>query len=720
MVATLTELKMTEPCLAITCLKTITRSKRTLIVMKCSKHEPDLRNNPLCRGKLILKLSLLNREDEPVSVVLLGERRLIKYDSSTLNVLFDYSARLSKLRKMLLETPFGNKAFHCVNSKPCLHDCPVLKAFLNYKNCFAFLNYLGIAYTDPLGFHAFVSSLINKLKNLEEHSYYKKCLHTFITLLKLTLNELESSQLIIAFKDYYRQLGEKIYNEVLQPSRINERAKSLERHKKLVKEYHVDIYTIRILESQVLEHIYNVSLSIPYTAKHLFMALKNSLNIADFLHDIIKIDSLWEKICFLKREYEEKLKEFRFDFSHDMLRKIASYLAYRTLGMHKIMPFLLDDDVDEIYLDKPQSKIYLDHSVFGRCVSNISLTKRDVERFITHVKIESKLPLNYLNPSLKWNMEINNYTLRVSIDIPPLSYEGPSLDLRKIKHRNFTMVDLIKTGTLSLEEAAFLMLHVLNRRNIIICGEPGSGKTTLMNALDFCTPKNWRKVYIEDIVESYEQRFQGRHQLRLYVEPFETRKKLRKKSSEIIRLLHRTPDWICMGELQTKEHFKALFHALTAGLKGIHTCHASSITGLIKRWVLHYNIPKEDILEVDLIIHMIKCHKGTKVIRRINEVWAIGKLHNSDYVEIAGVPLTLIFKWNPQCDRHEVRLFDILRAPSISKIINLGANPDVLREEYEEIKSLLGGMLLRKPLDLMSFMSSYDNLVHNFVKRGIY
>ncbi|MHC1637435.1 MAG: ATPase, T2SS/T4P/T4SS family [Candidatus Nezhaarchaeales archaeon] len=672
---------------------------------------------------MILKLSLLNRRREALSVVLLGKKSVIKYDPSTLNMLLDYSVRLSKLRELLLDLTFRDKAFRCVFSEPCNHDCPIFKEFLGYKNCFAFLNHLGMAYTDPFRFYIFTASLIDKLEDLEVRHYYKKCLQAFIVFLKSSLNEIERSQLITAFKDYYCQFGDRVYSEALQPACISERTKPLGASHKgsLVKEYYVDIYSIKILESRALEYIYNVSLNLPYTIKYLFAVLNNNLDTTSFLDNIIKMDSLWEKICSLRREYEKILKELRFEFSHnDLLRKVASYLAYRTLGVHKIMPFLLDENVDEIYLDKPQSKVYLDHSDFGRCISNVLLTNRDVERLITHVKIESKLPLNYLNPSLKWNMEINNYTLRVSIDTPPLSYEGPSLDLRKIRHKSFTIIDLVKAGTLSLEEAAFIMLHVLNRRNIIICGEPGSGKTTLMNALDFCTPKNWRKVYIEDVVESWEQRSQGRHQLRLYVEPFETKKKLRRKSSEIIRLLHRTPDWICMGELQTKEHFRALFHALTAGLKGIHTCHASSITGLIKRWILHCNIPKEDVFEVDLIIHMIKCHRGTKVIRRVNEIWAVGELHDADHIEIAGIPLTLIFKWNPQYDNHEMCLFDVLKAPSVSKIVSLGVSSSMLREEYGEIKSLLEKMLSRKSLDLMSFISMYDNLIQSLIKRGIY
>ncbi|MEM4576812.1 MAG: ATPase, T2SS/T4P/T4SS family [Candidatus Nezhaarchaeales archaeon] len=402
-----------------------------------------------------------------------------------------------------------------------------------------------------------------------------------------------------------------------------------------------------------------------------------------------------------------------------VVEKLASYSAYKILGIHKLMPFLLDRDVDEVYLDKPGTKVYLDHVDVGRCVSNITMTCREAQRFINHIMLESKLPLNPSNPSLKWNIKIDDFTIRASVDIPPLSHEGPSLDLRKIKHRNYTILNLVLNNTLSLEEAAFLILHILNRRNIIICGEPGTGKTTLMNALDLCTPKNWHKVYVEDVVESLDQRVQGRHQLRLYVEPFETHKNTRKKSAEMIKLLHRSPDWICMGELQTKEHFKALFHAISAGLRGIHTCHASSVLGLMRRWLFHCGISKEDIVGIDLIVHVVKCYKGSKLLRRVAEIWAVGSLIQGPLSDV-DIPLTLVFKWDPEDDVHKATIDNVLKSPSILKIMELGVSYELLVREYEVLKTLLESLITTHPPDVASFTKMFDSYIQRFVEDGFY
>jgi type IV secretory pathway ATPase VirB11/archaellum biosynthesis ATPase len=438
------------------------------------------------------------------------------------------------------------------------------------------------------------------------------------------------------------------------------------------------------------------------------------------LDDLVKLDSLWDRICFLRNAFEDLINRKNLTGGDGSLtKKVALLSAYKALGVHKLMPFLLDKHVDEVYLDRPRTRAYVDHEEFGRCVSNVILRERDVQRFVNHVLLESKLPLNYSNPSLKWNMKIDDFTVRVSIDIPPLSHEGPSLDLRKLKHRVYTIVDLFLNNVLSQEEAAFLILHVINRRNIIICGEPGTGKTTLMNALDLCTPKNWRKIYIEDVVESLDQRDQGRHQLRLYVEPFEVETKTREKSVEIIKLLHRTPDWICLGELQSEEHFKALFHAIAAGLRGMHTCHASSVFGLIRRLLLHCGISKEDFSGVDLIVHMVKCYRGSRILRRVAEVWALhaSKSASSDPLE---VPLSLIFKWDPERDLHNIVFNDILKSPSILKLLEMGNSYAMLEREYEELKALLKSLALNPPKNVEDFTKAFDDFFQRLVKEGVY
>jgi len=548
----------------------------------------------------------------------------------------------------------------------------------------------------------------------------KRCAKKLKSLLASSLKEIEESQFVLLFKNNHDMPENEIYKEIFRPQKVMKITLFDEHSKKLlIKSYKVDVFDINIYDFRSSEHLYHVSLNLPYAAKYLSDMLIDSIG-EEILDKMIRRDSLWYKVCLLKDLFEDMVRTKGLVRGDGLLiKKVALISAYRALGVHKLMPFLLDRSVDEVYLDKPGTKVYVDHEEVGRCVTNVTLTSKDLRRFINHVLLESKLPLSYLNPSLKWNLMLGDFVVRASIDIPPLSHEGPSLDLRKIKHRVYTIVDLVLNNVLSLEEAAFLVLHVINRRNIIICGEPGSGKTTLMNALDLCAPRNWRKVYIEDVIESLDQRSQGRHQLRLYVEPFEVMEKTRKKSMEIIKLLHRTPDWVCLGELQSKEHFKALFHAVAAGLRGVHTCHASSAFGLIRRLLLHYGISKEDLSGVDLIVHMVKCYRGPKILRRVAEVWAIGTLESTS-ADPLDISLSLIFKWSPERDLHKIVLDDVFKSPSILKLLELGNSYNALRREYEELKTLFNLLMLNPPSDVEHFTKAFDDFLEKLTKEGVY
>lgn len=701
-------------CLADDCVRALLKNGFSFFIMRCRHGEPDPINSEVCRGKLILRLSLSGSPPKGIMIFSQKDNIVLRYSSSTVKLLSDYSRRLSKLRSLLVNFWIEEGP----RSSPCYDYCPAYKEMLTCKDHLLFFRKLGIAYTEPFNFYIFLRKALHGTRKV--HCKNRKCVKKLRNLLTLFLNEVEQSDMINLLKPYHNRPNNEVYQEIFRPHVIKKGAlHCLMKKRSLIKEYEVDVYRIKIYESQDAERVYQVSLNLPYVVKFLFKILIDDISGA-VLDQAMNFELLWEKICFFKEKFRELLRIRKIvDEDHVLAQKLASYSAYRILGVHKLMPFLLDRDVDEIYLDKPGMRVYVDHAEVGRCVSNVLLTNEDAKFFINHVMIESKLPLNYLNPSLKWNLRVDDYIVRTSIDIPPLSYDGPSLDLRKIKHRSYTVIDLIHNNVLSLEEAAFLVLHILNRRNIIICGEPGTGKTTLMNALDLCTPKNWRKIYVEDVVESIDQRAQGRHQLKLHVEPLETQRRARRKYVEMIKLLHRTPDWICMGELQSKEHFKAMFHAITAGLRGMHTCHASSVQGLVRRWLLHCDVHKEDVMGIDLLVHTIKCYRGPKVLRRVAEVWTVDSSRQGS-VDILDVPLTLVFKWNSQRDLHETVVDNVFETPSIRRMVEAGNSYDTLKREYESFKTFLISLMNKGDLSITTFTKAFDELVEQLIAGGVY
>ena len=68
---------------------------------------------------------------------------------------------------------------------------------------------------------------------------------------------------------------------------------------------------------------------------------------------------------------------------------------------------------------------------------------------------------------------------RVAAVIPPCSIHGVTLTIRKFNGRHFTVEDLVKAGSLDAALAHQLKEYVeLRRKNILISGGTGSGKTT--------------------------------------------------------------------------------------------------------------------------------------------------------------------------------------------------------------------------------------------------
>jgi len=306
---------------------------------------------------------------------------------------------------------------------------------------------------------------------------------------------------------------------------------------------------------------------------------------------------------------------------HTRLR-LAQIVAHQTSILGCILPILLDEKTEEVYMDAPNSPIYFDHQELGRCVTSSSYNESEIPRIVTFLRSESNLHLDRSNPSLKMDLELLGSILRVSASVPPLSSDGLSLEIRRARIQPFTIQKLIENETITREAAAILLLAISSRLNITITGGPGTGKTTLLNALDQLTPRWWRKVYIEDTIES--RILQNRHQVRLQVDPVDEYQKKLSKSEEIIKCLHRSPDYLILGEIQTAEHSEALFQAIAAGLHSIQTCHSDSSPSLISRWILGHNIERSNIGLMDLIVTLERPKPGESK-RYVKEIVEIRK-----------------------------------------------------------------------------------------------
>ncbi len=91
--------------------------------------------------------------------------------------------------------------------------------------------------------------------------------------------------------------------------------------------------------------------------------------------------------------------------------------------------------------------------------------------------------------------------IRVHAVLPPVSTSGTLLSIRIPRAAGFPLSALAKAGMLDLEHDRLLRDAVASRRNLLVTGAGGTGKTTLLAALLGEAPEHERIVLIEDVAE---------------------------------------------------------------------------------------------------------------------------------------------------------------------------------------------------------------------------
>ena len=333
------------------------------------------------------------------------------------------------------------------------------------------------------------------------------------------------------------------------------------------------------------------------------------------------------------------------NLSKEYVNSLSKKLLQDILGYGQIDPLINDDDLEEIMIIGLNKPVFVYHREYGMMKTNIVYAdEEELIDVIDAIARRINRRIDQESPILDGRLMDGS---RVNATIPPISPDGPSLTIRKFKKDPLSIIDLIKSNTISIELAAFFWLCFdglgVKSANAIISGGTSSGKTTTLNALTaFINPKE-RIITIEDTLEL---QLPHEHVIRMETRPSNTENRGELTMNDLVKnSLRQRPDRIIVGEVRADEAI-TLFTALNTGHSGFGTLHSNDARETITRLTNDpMSVPEIMITAIDFIIMQNRIYTSNGAsFRRISEV-----------VEVVGieegvVQLNKIFEWDPEVD----------------------------------------------------------------------
>ena len=317
---------------------------------------------------------------------------------------------------------------------------------------------------------------------------------------------------------------------------------------------------------------------------------------------------------------------------------------YQVLGIRELMA---SSDVTEICINRP-GELYLENRDGWQRVEVPMLTFERARQFCTAVVNESNTGqrITDTDPVVSLTFPTGQ---RAQFVIPPACESGNiSITIRLPSKQTKTLAQYQEDGFFDqiLEDAHSLSEHdrellelraqrqyadffrkaVLNKKNIVVSGATGSGKTTFMKSLVHHVPDDERLVTIEDARELFINQPNVVHLL--YSKGSQSAANITAKSC-MEACLRMKPDRIILAELRGDESFYFIRNCASGHPGSITSCHAGSTEQTWDQLALMVKASSEGaglefstikhllMMTIDIIVH-IKAHAGRRYITGID------------------------------------------------------------------------------------------------------
>jgi type IV secretory pathway ATPase VirB11/archaellum biosynthesis ATPase len=333
------------------------------------------------------------------------------------------------------------------------------------------------------------------------------------------------------------------------------------------------------------------------------------------------------------------------ELSNEEIQELANILSRYTAGFGVLELLLADDKLEDIFINSPIgiNPIFINHSDFEECETNLIPTKDDAEAWATRFRLYSGRPLDEANPVLDTELTVPGGTARVAAITRTLSPEGLGFALRRHRDKPWTFPLYLSKNYFDPLYAGLMSFIIDGGRAVLVAGGRSSGKTSLLGAMLLEIMRRFRIITVEDTLELP---ILALRQLGYDVERMKSRSVITRVEAELpadeaLRTALRLGNSVLIvGEVRSVEA-KALYEAMRIGALAnlvAGTIHGESAYGVFDRVVNDLGVPLMSFKATDIITiaGILNSPDGLHRFRRVLDVTEVRKEWKTDPIDEGG------------------------------------------------------------------------------------
>lgn len=409
---------------------------------------------------------------------------------------------------------------------------------------------------------------------------------------------------------------------------------------------------IKELENKLVDHLTGIEFD-PENVEEKEKILRESLDVICIIGNQKRVDNSSSEVDKLSAAKSflniTKKKDNHIHLSKEHYDALKYSIIRDKIGVGFLDPYIHDSHIEDITCNG-LGPIFIEHKVFKGLRSVIEFNNSDIlNQYIIRLAERIGKPITFKNPIVDSTLPDGS---RINIVFgDDISKNGSNFTIRKFSDIPFSILQVIKSGTMNYMLAAYLWILISEGMSGFICGETASGKTTTLNGITAFINPDSKLVSIEDTPEL---QIPHKNWTRETTRGSTRSGKTGEGSGSDVTMfdllkaaLRQRPNYILIGEIRGVEGNVA-FQAMQTGHPVMSTFHAATVEKLIQRLTADpISIPKTyiDNLNFVLIQSAVRRPDG-KLVRRVisvNEILGF----NADK---GGISFIEAFSWDPVSD----------------------------------------------------------------------